>query len=573
MPTRTPSSESDSSQMEPSSVHSNGALNNNRWRFNGNGQFVDSEAAPAEWDLADEIVRLKIGEVAGDLGDTVHGQIVTPPKSKRSNAAVVHLSDASPLETSSDASADSSPHPSDHQTGVTHSRGSSADTTSSIHESVLSRNQNLHAQLKVNTGGEAKERPHSFSGGLSTADLRRLQQAGESPVMRLEDTTPQHQQWPAVPFRDSSEQPTYPSLTNSTVFPRSQYDPRSGSSPSSNIAHQEDLADYHGQQRNYSPLSQQQQGNGGGVPPQFAGARPNALSGGLPYRQPPRGFTPQGIVPTPAPLPGYPGGHHTPHLSLGNAQQLYDMMNASMHPDNHHPAVARVQQQHNVFRPNHHHSASDPSAMRDAATLALLSGNMQAFGPPGPGIYPPTMAPPPPQAMPMYGNQFYPGAQDAYGRGADLAAAQAMANRLQPQYTGYGSDDMNGPNGNGPSANNRKLGLYKTELCRSWEEKGTCRYGAKCQFAHGEDELRKVARHPKYKTEICRVSTRHSITNISLTFPYPDLLGFGLLPLWQKMLLHSHRTSSVWCSAWCGWCAPTTCRRWSCPFVKHEQRS
>jgi len=59
-------------------------------------------------------------------------------------------------------------------------------------------------------------------------------------------------------------------------------------------------------------------------------------------------------------------------------------------------------------------------------------------------------------------------------------------------------------NGNGPSANNRKLGLYKTELCRSWEEKGTCRYGNKCQFAHGEDELRKVPRHPKYKTEICR---------------------------------------------------------------------
>lgn len=60
--------------------------------------------------------------------------------------------------------------------------------------------------------------------------------------------------------------------------------------------------------------------------------------------------------------------------------------------------------------------------------------------------------------------------------------------------------------GTGPSANNRKLGLYKTELCRSWEEKGSCRYGPKCQFAHGEEEIRKVARHPKYKTEICRVS-------------------------------------------------------------------
>ncbi|CAI5522377.1 unnamed protein product, partial [Closterium sp. Naga37s-1] len=43
--------------------------------------------------------------------------------------------------------------------------------------------------------------------------------------------------------------------------------------------------------------------------------------------------------------------------------------------------------------------------------------------------------------------------------------------------------------------------LYKTELCRSWEETGACRYGGKCQFAHGREELRAVARHPKYKTE------------------------------------------------------------------------
>ncbi|TIA91678.1 hypothetical protein E3P81_01868 [Wallemia ichthyophaga] len=56
---------------------------------------------------------------------------------------------------------------------------------------------------------------------------------------------------------------------------------------------------------------------------------------------------------------------------------------------------------------------------------------------------------------------------------------------------------------NGPSMNNRKLGLYKTELCRSWEEKGTCRYGSKCQFAHGQDELRQVPRHPKFKTQLC----------------------------------------------------------------------
>jgi len=46
--------------------------------------------------------------------------------------------------------------------------------------------------------------------------------------------------------------------------------------------------------------------------------------------------------------------------------------------------------------------------------------------------------------------------------------------------------------------------LYKTELCRSWVESALCKYGNKCQFAHGQHELRPVIRHPKYKTEICK---------------------------------------------------------------------
>ncbi|RDD37654.1 Zinc finger protein 36, C3H1 type-like 1, partial [Trichoplax sp. H2] len=50
---------------------------------------------------------------------------------------------------------------------------------------------------------------------------------------------------------------------------------------------------------------------------------------------------------------------------------------------------------------------------------------------------------------------------------------------------------------------------YKTELCRPFEESGTCKYGDKCQFAHGIHELRALARHPKYKTELCR--TYHTI--------------------------------------------------------------
>ncbi|ORX97259.1 hypothetical protein K493DRAFT_184223, partial [Basidiobolus meristosporus CBS 931.73] len=45
---------------------------------------------------------------------------------------------------------------------------------------------------------------------------------------------------------------------------------------------------------------------------------------------------------------------------------------------------------------------------------------------------------------------------------------------------------------------------YKTEMCRSYEETGACRYAEKCQFAHGVAELRVVKRHPRYKTQYCR---------------------------------------------------------------------
>uniref|UniRef100_A0A8C5PA52 mRNA decay activator protein ZFP36 n=1 Tax=Leptobrachium leishanense TaxID=445787 RepID=A0A8C5PA52_9ANUR len=58
----------------------------------------------------------------------------------------------------------------------------------------------------------------------------------------------------------------------------------------------------------------------------------------------------------------------------------------------------------------------------------------------------------------------------------------------------------------GPQINSTR---YKTELCRPFEESGACKYGEKCQFAHGFHELRSLTRHPKYKTELCR--TFHTI--------------------------------------------------------------
>jgi hypothetical protein len=52
---------------------------------------------------------------------------------------------------------------------------------------------------------------------------------------------------------------------------------------------------------------------------------------------------------------------------------------------------------------------------------------------------------------------------------------------------------------------NKKVHLFKTEMCRSFEETGHCRYSDRCHFAHNIDELREVRRHPRYKTEICKV--------------------------------------------------------------------
>jgi hypothetical protein len=71
--------------------------------------------------------------------------------------------------------------------------------------------------------------------------------------------------------------------------------------------------------------------------------------------------------------------------------------------------------------------------------------------------------------------------------------------------------------------------LYKTELCRSFEETGNCRYGTKCQFAHGIIDLRPVMRHPKYKTEVCK--TFHTIG----TCPYGKRCRFIHVPPSQKL--------------------------------------
>lgn len=45
--------------------------------------------------------------------------------------------------------------------------------------------------------------------------------------------------------------------------------------------------------------------------------------------------------------------------------------------------------------------------------------------------------------------------------------------------------------------------LYKTEMCVQFQRNGYCPYGSKCQFAHGEQELKRIKRCENWKTKPC----------------------------------------------------------------------
>jgi hypothetical protein len=365
----------------------------------------------------------------------------------------------------------------------------------------------------------SRGRPHSYTGGLSTADLRKLQMG----TLNIEPDPSASRGATPVTAKPTKPWPTFnPEDANASLSSSTNGRPGSSSSQSgASFPIQEDeetefmvqqQAAWHPPQPqplpagapriNQSPaLSGFPRGPGLGAPfnPQQRSYSP-AIQGGLQMQSPPATYT-----------------------TFGQPLSVYDLMPAD-------PSIGRIQQHGGPsFRQN------DPGLM-----------SMGGFaGGPGPALYSPPpgalshQVPPPPAGMGMYANggasagaPFYT-PQELYGH-AD--AALSAAARMQQQYlaNAYGPAltqpaalntlaaasvnlqaaavaavaAVNATNPGvtaGPSANNRKLGLYKTELCRSWEEKGTCRYGTKCQFAHGQDELRNVQRHPKYKTEICRV--------------------------------------------------------------------
>lgn len=176
----------------------------------------------------------------------------------------------------------------------------------------------------------------------------------------------------------------------------------------------------------------------------------------------------------------YANAYGAPHLQHG-----------MQHPHNVHPQY----QMNPQMGPPH------PGTPQIGGYAGYMTGPMMGVpGVPAPGMVP---VPSPGGQAGQNGagtGQGNGGAQNGMQQGGSNGVVNGSAQAVTSVVNGLTL--INGvpqPNadGTGPSANNRKLGLYKTELCRSWEEKGSCRYGPKCQFAHGEEEIRKVARHPK----------------------------------------------------------------------------
>ncbi|KAL5535229.1 hypothetical protein ACEPAF_3323 [Sanghuangporus sanghuang] len=504
----------------------------NRWSFNGSEKIAEPKVAT--WDLVDEIGKLGI---SNDSGDGTDGT-TTPPKNGMRNVLQIH--EASPLGTSSsDTSLDStSPRNAEVFNLPSHSRESSIETLNS--ESSARSNAHISSLKTVPFPADfTKDRPRSFSGAISDVELRRLQNIhtpshlpeslqDKGPAMTKEVNGSDNKAPSSVPSGENatgSGQPMYPSLA---AYPNSQpqLQPPFMGMPTQGFLGRPEESHV---DPSIQPRSHFMNGNHGHaaqfIPVPANGPMRSGPQDAMPYRQQARGVNmfqpplqmqgqPSALIPSPTNF-GYQGmpnapGHHNA-LSLGTPQQMYNLM---LPLD---PAVNRTQQ---VFRAGHQHSASDPASLRDAAQLLLSAGvhNVQGMQfPPTPALTP-GMYPPMAMTPPVYPNHFFPGAgpqtQEVYGQ-QDMI--NAMARAIPPQFTGQSgiqttpqnaqqtfSGSPSPPNPAGPSANNRKLGLYKTELCRSWEEKGSCRYGPKCQFAHGEEEIRKVARHPKYKTEICR---------------------------------------------------------------------
>ncbi|KNC49283.1 uncharacterized protein AMSG_05278 [Thecamonas trahens ATCC 50062] len=74
--------------------------------------------------------------------------------------------------------------------------------------------------------------------------------------------------------------------------------------------------------------------------------------------------------------------------------------------------------------------------------------------------------------------------QRGAGGGRDLAGPDRDQRRKPGRLPGRTPPSVR------PDGSRHVLVLYKTTICKHWKQRGTCKFGSKCLFAHGETDLR-----------------------------------------------------------------------------------
>lgn len=75
---------------------------------------------------------------------------------------------------------------------------------------------------------------------------------------------------------------------------------------------------------------------------------------------------------------------------------------------------------------------------------------------------------------------------------SSMSATVANPLRIDVSFTSPPSSAPNSASNAPPAKKKVNTKLYKTNLCRTFSKTGSCPYGGKCQFAHGEEELRPI---------------------------------------------------------------------------------
>ncbi|KAL2920388.1 hypothetical protein HK105_200461 [Polyrhizophydium stewartii] len=197
-------------------------------------------------------------------------------------------------------------------------------------------------------------------------------------------------------------------------------------------------------------------------------------------------------------LPGSASSAFVPPSSSPSARQLFGPSSAAGSPASGAPAAAGSPASGSRHHGGGHRRRGGSNA---SSSAAIADGSADMFRQPLPRLHTSGIA----AGIAAAGG---PAAVAASNPAGPLSAGLRSPHpRDDSHHHGHSHSHSHGGGGGGSSlskSHQKNPSLYKTELCRTWEETGSCKYGSKCQFAHSAAELRVVERHPKYKTEMCK---------------------------------------------------------------------